>query len=109
MKLVKQFNSEQMRMIHNLMLNVTNKQEMFDYLICKLNLKYAQAIEMSNSFKPVKSKGCYDTSFTLLTISPVIAHRQYSKNSVDFIRVWGDSRDNGIDDEMTAFEEFISA
>jgi len=94
MKLIKQFNPEQMRMIHNLMLNVSTKQEMFDYLICKLNLKYSQAIAMSNTFKPVKSKNGYDTSFTLLTISPVIPHRQYLKDSVDFVRVWGDSRDN---------------
>lgn len=87
MKLVKQFNPEQMRMIHNLILSVNTKQEMFDYLICKLNLNYSQAIAMSNTFNPVRVKGCNVTSFTVLTIHPVLPHRVYSQGDDGYSQV----------------------
>ena len=56
-------NSDQFRMINNLMMNCATKQEMFDYLFCKVGINAFHSIHMSNSFNKTRQY-----SFTVLPI-----------------------------------------
>lgn len=66
--------SNQLRQVHNLVLNCTDKQDMFDHLV-NVGVNAYNAIIMSNSFKSLNK-----ISYTVLSISDKIPHR--TKNYV---------------------------
>jgi hypothetical protein len=68
---------EQLRKIHNLMMNCRNKQEMAEHLI-DIGLNAFHAIYMSNSFKPLyEARSIVKTSFTVLPLIKGISPRTY--------------------------------
>lgn len=57
-------NQDQLKQINNLIISCNNKQEMFDCLLCKVNLNAFHSLHMSNSYDNKK----YDYSIIPLHV-----------------------------------------